>query len=104
MLHVITGLIFLPHLPAGPDVPAGPKARPVRPAARPRWEWLVLVIPALALGYTRYIGSDAVPDSRLGIVRIVDGCRRCEWTHNCPTPAAYASARHSRSRPTCNFD
>jgi len=71
ILHVVTAVLFAAAFALLFRILA--RARNELGSRTPSWEWLVLVIPALALGYTRYIASDAVPDSQLGVVRIVDG-------------------------------
>ncbi|HPG00869.1 MAG TPA: ComEC/Rec2 family competence protein [Kiritimatiellia bacterium] len=74
MLHVLTSLVFLAaFILLGRMFLQARKATPDKPYCTPSWQWLVLIIPALALGYTRFIASDAVPDSRLGSVRVVEG-------------------------------
>ncbi len=74
VLRVLTGLAFVigvafflrRHLRRR-SAPAGEKPPPAR------WDWLVLLIPALVLGYTRYISSNTVVDTGIGTIRIVQG-------------------------------
>ena len=83
MLHVLTSLVFLAaFILLGRMFLQARKATPDKPYCTPSWQWLVLIIPALALGYTRFVASDAVPDSRLGSVCVMTlSPRSLYWMH-----------------------